>query len=447
MKKIIVLSISAFFLVLPIIFNPPSGLSPEGFKTVCIFFTCALWWITNVVPLMITSVFAMAMLSIYKVSSPSEIFSKFGSSAIFFVLGSLILASAFMRSGLSTRFALKMLEKLGKSAVGLVMGVYFISSILSIFISSHAVAALMFPIVMEMTFLLNDERMSKTLFLSMIWGAVLSSSLTFLGGARAVLAVELMREATGKYLSFLEWVERAFPVVVTELVLGALILWYISSKINVPIDAVRRDVKEKLSSMGKVTSREKLVSLVFALAVIGWMIFGKSFGLASVSLIVVLFLFLLNLVRWQEVEEDVNWGIILMYGGAIALGRVMSETGVSNWIIGFFEKFIKSPGMFLVFLVIIVVILTEFMSNSAVVAFILPMALSAQTKYGIPAEVITLSVTIPSGLALMMPMSTPAVAMAISSGKIDVKDTVKYGWILSVSGAFLTILMAKYVWR
>jgi len=75
------------------------------------------------------------------------------------------------------------------------------------------------------------------------------------------------------------------------------------------------------------------------------------------------------------------------------------------------------------------------------------MALSAQTKYGIPAEVITLSVTIPSGLALMMPMSTPAVAMAISSGKIDVKDTVKYGWILSVSGAFLTILMAKYVWR
>ena len=92
-------------------------------------------------------------------------------------------------------------------------------------------------------------------------------------------------------------------------------------------------------------------------------------------------------------------------------------------------------------------VLTEFMSNSAVVAFILPVALSAQTKYGIPAEVITLSVTVPSGLALMMPMSTPAVAIAISSGRIDIKDTAKYGWLLSVFGCFLTIMMAKYVWR
>lgn len=446
-KKTIVFSISVFFLILPFIFNPPSGLSVEGFKVVCIFFTCALWWITNVVPLMITSVFAMAILSIYKVSAPSEIFSKFGSSAIFFVLGSLILASAFMRSGLSTRFALKILKKFGKNVVGLVMGIYIISLTLSIFISSHAVAALMFPIVMEIVFLLDDERMSKILFLAMIWGAVLSSSLTFLGGARAVLAIELMKEATGKYLSFLEWVKKTFPIVSLELILGAVILWYTSSKINVSVDTVRKDVEEKLNNMGKKTNKEKLVLFVFILAIIGWMIFGESFGLASVSLIVVSFLFLLNLVSWQEVEKDVNWGIILMYGGAIALGRVMNETGVSNWIMDFFEKFIKSPDVFLIFLVVTVVVLTEFMSNSAVVAFILPVALSAQTKYGIPAEVITLSVTVPSGLALMMPMSTPAVAIAISSGRIDIKDTAKYGWLLSVFGCFLTIMMAKYVWR
>ncbi len=431
-------------LTIPFIVGAPKGLSPDGFRVLSIFLVSALWWVTEVVPLMITSIFAMALLVLSGAMTSDRVFSLFGNSAVFFILGSLILASAFMRSGLSKRIALMMMKKVGKSKMLLPMSILLISALLSTWMSSHAVAAMMFPIVLSIASEMEDERYEALLFLSMMWGTIAGGNLTFLGGARAVLAVEIMSKTVGKSLSFLSWMLAVYPLVLIEVAVSLFLVYYLSRSCKVDISSVEKGIDEKLKQMGRIDSREKIVALVIAVSIFFWVIFGSSVGLATISLLMVVVVFLLKLVTWEEVEEDVNWGIILMYGGAIVLGRAMNSSGVSTWILNIFAP--HNEVLFLIVVIIASVVLTELVSNSAVVAFALPVVISAASKT-LPPQVLTLSVTVSAGLSYMLPMSTPDVAIAMSSGKLRIKDTIKYGAIMSSVGVITVSLLANTYWQ
>lgn len=104
--RIFIFVVSGIIILIPFLVSAPDGLSSSGFKVLAIFITCIIWWITNVVPLMITSLLAIVLLPLFGVDSSASVYAKFGNTAVFFVLGSFILASAFMRSGLSSRISL-----------------------------------------------------------------------------------------------------------------------------------------------------------------------------------------------------------------------------------------------------------------------------------------------------------------------------------------------------
>ncbi|MEA2067388.1 MAG: anion permease [Thermotogota bacterium] len=105
-KRLIIFIVSGVILLLPMIINAPEGLSHNGFKSLAVFIVCILWWVTNVIPLMITGLFAIVAFPLFNIADAHEIYPKFGNTAVFFLLGSFILASAFMRSVLSTRISL-----------------------------------------------------------------------------------------------------------------------------------------------------------------------------------------------------------------------------------------------------------------------------------------------------------------------------------------------------
>ncbi len=444
MKRFFILIFSGILLILPYFTPTPSGLSVEGYKVLAVFLVSAVWWVTEVVPLMITSIFAMAMLILSGSMKSERIFSFFGNSAVFFILGSLILASAFMRSGLSKRLALLMMKKIGKSKILLPMGILLISAFLSTWMSSHAVAAMMFPIILSISSEINDVNYEALLFFSMMWGTITGGNLTFLGGARAVLAVEIMNKTVGKSISFLGWMKAVYPLVLVEIFVALVLVYILGRNYNVNIPDVREEISKKLKQMGPFTSRERMITVVILVSIFCWVIFGSSVGLATISLLMVVIVFILKLVSWEEVEEDVNWGIILMYGGAIVLGKAMNASGVSQWILSTFAP--HNDFLFLTVVIITSAILTELVSNSAVVAFALPVVLSASSKT-LPPQVLALSVTVSAGLSYMLPMSTPDVAIAMSSGKLRLKDTAKYGAIMSTIGVFLIIFLANVYWR
>jgi sodium-dependent dicarboxylate transporter 2/3/5 len=448
-KRLIIFIVSGVILLLPLIIDAPEGLSQTGFRSLAVFAVCILWWVTNVIPLMITSLFAIVAFPLFNIADAHEVYPKFGNTAVFFLLGSFILASAFMRSGLSTRISLIFIKTVGKSPLKMVIAFQLLATFLAFWTTGHTVVAILIPILLELGNSLSDEQngveLAKSLSLAVMWGAVIGSNATFLGGARAPLAVAILSESTGRTITFSQWLIATLPLVIVMTLVGALILLKITPK-KVDIKQSRTHLAKKVKNLGPTSRREKLIAGIMLLTIIAWFVFGNRAGLANIALIAVITLFFLKLTSWKEVEEDVNWGIILMYGGAIALGSTLSETGVSDWIMTMTGGLITSSIAFLVIIATLSIFFTETMSNSAVVAFMMPMAVATAIGLNASPEILALSITIPSGFAFMLPMSTPAVAMTLSTGYVEMKDTIKNGIILNITGLALTFMAIVFYW-
>ncbi len=446
---IFLLSIAVFV----VFFNipTPDGLTVEGQKALAIFLVAILLWVTNVLPLMITSLLVVILLPLSKVLTSAESYALFGNQAIFFILGAFILASGIMRSGLSTRLALIALRNFGRSSNSLLAGFLCLPAFLSFWMSEHAVAAMMFPIVLEVTAALKlvpmRSRYGKALVLAMAWGCIIGGIATFLGGARASLAVGILYKATGLSIGFLPWALAAFPTVVLLLIVAYLVLVKVFKPEKQDIHEALDALKKKQLRLKHITLRELGLGLLMVVTVFLWIFLGEEFGLANIALGAVAVAFVFKLLDWKEVEQDVNWGIFLMYGGAISLGFAMEHSGAAQWLADrTLGLLIDSPWGLIAMISLFSLFLTEAISNAAVVALILPLSLGFADKLGLDPRVVTLAVTIPSGLGFILPTGTPATAIAYSSGFLRIKDTVIGGMILNVMSWVLFMISIYFYW-
>jgi sodium-dependent dicarboxylate transporter 2/3/5 len=431
--------------------TPPEGLSPEGLKALAAFAVCLILWVTSVLPLMITSLLALVLLPTSGVLSSKQVYALFGNEAVFFILGVFILAACLMKSRLSTRLALAILHRFGHSPGTLLVSLYLLNAFMSFFMSEHAVAAMNFPIIMEIIAVLglkpHRSSYAKALLLSMAWGTTIGGVATLLGGARAPLALGMARDASGKTFTFLEWALANLPIVGILLGVG-----YVVIRVFFPIDvkSIREAdelIAEKKLALGRMSYKEKAIAWVMLATLAGWIIGGEEFGLASVALGAVVVLFVFDLVRWRDVEQYVSWGILLMYGGAIVLGAVVNQSGAAVWMskntIG---QWAATPWTAVMIIAALSIILTELMSNSAVVALLMPVVLGMCETYHVEPRVMALVVAVPAGLGFTLPIGTPSNAIAYSSGYLSVRDMMIPGAILAFSSWAAFNLVARLVW-
>jgi len=446
---IIILSLLLFLVIISL--PTPSGLSNQGQISIAIFVVAITLWVTHALPLMITSLLVIILFPLTGVLSSGESYALFGNEAIFFILGAFILASGIMRSGLSTRLALLTLRFFGRSAKFLILTFLCLSAFLSFWMSEHAVAAMMFPIVLEVADALQlrprQSNYGKALFLAMTWGCIIGGVATFLGGARAPLAIGILQQTTHQTIDFLAWSLAALPMVMLLLVASYFLLIKLFPSEIDKIDNAHAVLKKKQLRLGHVTAREKGLGVLMLLTIATWIVFGTRLGLANIAIASVVIAFVFQLLDWKEVEEDVNWGIFLMYGGAICLGFAMEGTGAAHWLA---EKslgpFVHSAFGLVAALAIVSLFLTEAISNTAVVALTMPLALGLASDFKLDPRVVTLALTIPSGLAFQLPMGTPATAIAYSSGFVRLWDTVLSGFLLKLIAFALFIASILFYW-
>jgi len=199
--------------------------------------------------------------------------------------------------------------------------------------------------------------------------------------------------------------------------------------------------------MGAITIKEKGIASVMLLTLIAWFCFSEDIGIANIALIAIVLLFVLNLINWRMVEEHVNWSIILMYGGAICLGEVMSQSGAALWLAKHaFEGTTQSPTVFLLLVAVLSTLLTNCMSNSAVIAVLLPPALSMSDSYGISPSMVAMTVILTSNFAFMLPIGTPASAVAYSSRFITIGEMIRTGYLLSFLGMVAFTMLLFFYW-
>ena len=446
-----------FFLVLAALFiflvtmPTPDGLTVGGQRAIAIFLLCLVLWITNAVPLAITSLFAIVLVPLLQVLPQKDTYALFGNEAVFFILGAFILAGAVMTSGLSNRIALNIMDRYGRSPRKLLISIFLLAALLSFFMSEHAVAAMLFPIVLEITKGLNlrpgKSNYGKLLFFALAWGCVIGGVGTFLGGARVPLAIGILKETTGGTIDFLDYTIAVLPLVVIMLLAGYFLLTRFFPIDITGVESAHTVLAKRLKNLGKVTYSEYAVGAVLAATITAWIFFGHAFGLAAVALISVVVLFVFRLVRWKDIEEYVNWGIILMYGGAIILGTALDRSGAASWLVsGVVGQWAGSPWMVFAMFSILSILLTEAMSNAAVIAVLLPVSIGMAGRLSMDPAMLTYAIAVPAGLAFMLPMSTPANAIAVGSNFVSVRDMVRGGVIMSVIAVVVFNLVVAFWW-
>ena len=442
---LLALFFAVFFFLISL--EGPVDLSREGYKVLCVFFLCVSLWTTNLIPLSITSLLAIAMIPMMGIMNASDVYSFFGNKAVFFILGVFILSAAMIACGLSTRLSIWVIDNWGANPSRLLMAIYFLSAFSSCFMSEHAVAAMMFPIVLEIVNTLGlrkeDSVFGKGMFFALAWGCIIGGTATVFGGGRVLLGVEILEKTThNASIGILEYTKLSFPLVFILFICGWVVLKLFFSPDITDIEPVHQVLQKKLKSMGAVTIKEKGIACVMILTLIAWFCFSEDIGIANIALIAIVLLFVLNLINWRMVEEHVNWSIILMYGGAICLGEVMSQSGAALWLAKHVFEGTASPIIFLLLVAILSTVLTNFMSNSAVIAVLLPPALSMSDTYGISPSMVAMTVILTSNFAFMLPIGTPASAVAYSSRFISIGEMVRTGSLLSLLGmvAFATLL-------
>lgn len=431
--------------------DPPEELGPQGQKALAVFALCVFYWVFDALPLMITSLLAIVLIPLSGVMKTSQAYALFGNEAVFFILGVFVLAACLMRSGLSSRIALGILETFGNTPRTLLVTVLVLNALMSFAMSEHAVAAMNFPILLEIVAVLRltprRSRYGKALFLAMAWGTTIGGVATLLGGGRAPLALAILKEATGRTFGFVEWSLMILPLVLALLaVCYAVIVWFFPIDIE-NVRAADDALRQKRMAMGRMSYREKAIALIMTATLAGWILLGEEFGLANVALSGVIALFVFGIVQWREIEGYVNWGVLLMYGGAICLGAAINQSGAAKWIaqVTVSEWAGSGAGVVLI-LSFLGILLTEAMSNSAVVALLMPVSLGIAAEFGMDPRVMALVVAVPAGLGYTLPIGTPANAIAYSSGHLSIRDMVVPGLVMAVASWLLFNALANFYW-
>ena len=431
----------------------PNDLSPEGYKVLCLFILCVSLWSTNLIPLSITSLLAIASVPLLGIMDASQAYSYFGNKAVFFILGIFILSAAMIACGLSTRISIWIMEHWSGTPGQLVTSIYCFAAFSSCFMSEHAVAVILFPVIHEIAQSLNLKRdnsvFGKSMYFAMAWGCIIGGAMTVLGGGRVLLGVEMLEKATAgqQTLGILQYTKLSFPLVMLLLAGGWVALKVLFPSDIQNIDRARKALKQKATVMGKLTFQEKGIALVMGATLFCWFGYGDQLGVANIAIISIVLLFVLNLITWKMVEAHINWAIVLMYGGAICLGEVMSESGAALWLAEqIFSGLIESSVVFLLVIALLSTLFTTFMSNSAVIAILLPTAISMSPAYGISPALATMTVILPSNFAFILPIATPASALAYSSRFLNLKEMIWSGSILSLMGLVFYLFLLMFYW-
>ncbi|MBN1490759.1 MAG: SLC13/DASS family transporter [Phycisphaerae bacterium] len=430
-------------------------------RAMAVFVLCLGLWVSNVIPLPATSLLAVGLLPLFGVMPHAKAFEYFGNSAVFFILGVFILAAAMINTGLSKRLTLLFLHRFDGSPKRLIGGVLVCGAFFSLWMPEHAVAAMMFPLVVEVARALGLRQSgsvyARSLFLALAWGTVVGGVGTYLGGARAMLAVELYQKfyPDAAAPTFIEYASMTLPTVVIMTVVGFFVITIRAKPEIDSITQATRMLSVSVQQLGPLTGRERRLAGLMILTILAWIVMptmapqwlGYEMNLGVIALLSGVLVFGLRIAQWKDIQDYVNWGVIVMYGGAVALGAGLADTRAMDWLAVQLVP-ILSANRFLMLAAVAIaaVVLTESISNAAVVSVLLPVGFGLCHELNVPPLAMMYMVTIPAGLAYCLPMSSPPNAIAFSSGYYGIEAALRRGVWMMVLSIVVFLLSAWLYW-
>ena len=449
-KKWLILS---FLLSISFFYVPsPDGLSSEGHRTLIIVLVALILIISESIPLPGVAILILIMEVILGVDTADGVASSFMSDAVFFIMGSLMLAVSLVHQGLDKRLALLVINITGNKTWSIVLGFVGISAFLSSFIGEHTVGAMMLPVALALIrnaglSTTQATKLSTLLLFSIAYGCAIGSIGTPSGGGRNVIMIGYLSEFGMAEISYLEWMRFAYPMLIIEIPIVALVLWFTFTPEQKMMDSSVRKLKVKVAKTGKLTANQIMAIIIFILVFLGWIFLSPIIGLGIVALSGVFLYLSFGLVEWQEINRNTNWGVILLFGSAISIGIQMKETGAALWVaeetLYYLEVIFQDIAVVRWFVSVIVTgILTNLLSNAATVAVLGPIILDM----GGDPIIMGIMTSIASAFAYLTVVASPTCMIIHSTGLISSSDYFKAGWKLFIISVIVLLMVSTFYW-
>lgn len=457
--------------------DPDAEYSHLALRTVAaVTILMGAWWMTEALPLAATALIPLAVFPLAGVGEISDVSSPYASSTIFLFLGGFLVALSLQRWNVHRRMALMVVKLVGTSPKRLILGFMISTGFLSMWVSNTATAVVMLPIGMSVLQLTadtvggmkNQKRFATALMLAIAYSASIGSLGTLIGTPPNLLLAGYMKETHGIEIGFAQWMLVGMPMAIIFTFLAWAVLITVFPPEMKQIPGGKELIDQEIKDMGPWTAPQIRVAIIFALAAISWVFVpllidwqGWEVGYddAIVGIIAGLLLFLLpadskngvRLLDWKTANE-LPWDVLLLFGGGLSLSAMFTQSGLSLWV-GEMAKGLQILPLFLLVAVVaaLVLVLTEFTSNTATAATFLPIMGGVAVGIGLTdaAAINVMILTVPVGLvttcAFMMPVATPPNAIAYGSGYVTIGEMIKGGLWLNVIALVLVTLATYFI--
>ncbi len=465
--KTIGLLLGPLLFALTLLFFHPEGLSESGRAVLACTLWIAVWWILEVIPIAVTALLPIVLFPLTNALTLQATTASFGHRYIFLYIGGFILAVAIERWNLHRRIALSIINLIGTNVKSIILGFMVATAFLSMWISNTATAVMMLPIGLAIITQLKDNPSTdenensifgKALMLGIAYSASIGGISTLIGTPPNLVLAGIVKETYDIEITFSKWIIIGLPVSLTMLFICWKYLTEYAFKFKqIEFPGGRSEIQKQLKELGKISYEEKVVLAVFITTALAWI--SRSFLLNQfvpnlddtiIAIIAAVLLFILpakkgknrKIINWEEAVK-IPWGVLLLFGGGLALATGFKSSGLAEWI-GAQMTLLQGVSLVLLLLVLVTAVnfLTEITSNLATTAMLLPILAPLAIIIDVHPFLLMVGATLAASCAFMLPVATPPNAVVFGSGYLKIPDMVKTGiWLNLISIVIITLVV------
>ena len=474
---------------------PIDGLSEQAHHLLAVMSLVAIWWITEPIAIPLTSLFGPTLCVILGIVPIKDAYDQFANPMIFLFMGGFLLAKGMMVNGLDKRIAygIMSMKWVGDSPRRIFLAIGLACILCSGWVSNTATAAMMFPIslglleaIREMmaengkTIDLKNYKYATGLMLMTAYACSIGGVMTPIGTPPNIIMIGFLQELAPQApeISFFQWMIWGTVAMILYFIIASVVLWRLFPADVDHIKGAKEFIQKSVDSLGEWTRAQKNTMIAFSTAFVLWVapsvlgimydvdsdvmkFYDSHFPEAIAAMIGGLMLFFLPVnvktgemtMTWKDGIEGIEWGTLLLFGGGLAMGSMMYDTGLSAWIgNGLKEALGNNPSewLFVGVFCVAALIMSELTSHTASTNLMAPIAIGAALSLGFSPIPVAIGIALASSLGFMMPVSTPPNAIVYASGYVPITKMIKSGFIIDLIGIFLVtipvlMLLVKYV--
>ncbi len=426
-------------------------------------------FVTEAIPLPGVA-FCIGLILVFSgIVSRTEVAQLFWSDACWFIMGSLMFAAAFVKTGVDKRICLSIFRYLAKPSVAWITFIMIlVIAPAASFISDHALAAIFLPIgiILYSNSLTKnipeDKELAKMMMITIAMACNIGGFGSPSGGARNVIIMTYMEDMFGISFGYGQWVLYGMPFVLIMMP----VVWITINRVFKPkirdLRPALDSLKQDISRMGGWNRAQIIAVVVFALMLFGWIteknliasLTGVRLGIGVIAVAGAVAYLLTGVVNWRDYQEKVDWGVVWLYAGAIIFGRTLDQTGAAYWMArsiveGLATVGLESGVVLLAAGGVVTALMTNLMADGPAAASVGPIALNMAAVANPGTTLIPfmgLVTACASSMAYLLVIGTPPNAIVYSSGYLEAKDFLRVGIICLVAAFIVLLLLSMFYW-